>query len=202
MVMDCSFLEEEEDDQALSSQSDPYGHYWDVLWLGHCGSLGPHNGRVYPFNDSTSPPMRFEYLTMALDPPDPAKRPDNLRAVYAYEERWTLCTYAYAVSLEGARKLRQAGEESFSMPWDLRLNHLCREIPAFRCAVVSPAIITAAFSASAIRYPDQTRLPPPLANPGNDRVGPNPGPGIQISARRNSKLAPGASRASWVPEWP
>lgn len=197
--MDYTFTEDnddDDDDQASSSQSSPYGDYWDVLWLGHCGALGPYQGRVYSFNDSTAPPKKFEYAILGTDPPDPYERPDNLRAVHPIY--WTLCTYAYAVTLKGARKLRNAGQKS-SEPWDLRLNNICRDIPSVRCASVSPQLFTAAFSPTTIDYDGQ--MLPALTNPDNDKLGPIPGPAIQISARRNSQLAPGVSPQSWILEW-
>lgn len=186
----------DDDRQAPSSHSSPYGDRWDVLWLGHCGGLGPYQGRVYPFNDPIAPPKRFEFSILASDPPDPYIRPDRLRIVH--EVHYNLCTYAYAVTLQGARKLRRLGQTS-SEPWDLRLNNICREVSSVRCATVSPQLFTAAYSTPAIEYSGQ--LAPPLTNPYNDRFGPRPGPGIQISARRNSQLGRGAPRSSWIREW-
>lgn len=195
--MDYPFSEDD-DDQAPSSQSGPYGDRWDVLWLGHCGSMGPFEGRVYQFNDSTAPPGQFEYTIVGADPPDPYIRPDNLRLVY--ELKWNVCTYAYAVTTDGARKLRMAGEDS-SIPWDLRLNDICQQNPSVRCMTVWPQVFTAAFSTPTIRYTGQLQLPPPPSNPDNQGRGPRPGPAIQISARRNSQLAQGAPRESWIREW-
>ena len=187
-----------DDHQARSSPSSPYGDRWDVLWLGHCGGQGPYQGRVYPLNDPVVPPKRFEYTILDEDPPDPYIRPDRLRIVH--EVHYNLCTYAYAVTLEGARKLRRLGTTS-SEPWDLRLNNICRGLPAVRCATVSPQLFTAAYSKPSIHYTGQLEVLPPSTNPDNDRLGPRPGPGIQVSARRNSRLGREAPRSSWIWEW-
>ena len=196
-VMDYPFFIDDHH-QARSSPSSPYGDRWDVLWLGHCGGLGPYQGRVYPLDDPVAPPPRFEYAIVAIDSPDPYPRPDRLRIVH--EVRYNLCTYAYAVSLEGARKLRRLGTTS-SEPWDLRLTEICRDTPAVRCASVSPQLFTAAYSDPNIHDSDGLRLSPPSTNPDNDRLGPRPGPGIQLSARRNSRLGREAPRSSWIWEW-
>lgn len=197
-VMDYPFSEHDDVQASPSSPSSPYGNGWDVLWLGHCGGLGPYAGRVYSLNDPSAPPQRFEYNTLAGDLPDPGIRPDHLRTVH--EVRYNWCTYAYAVTLEGARKLRKLGESS-SHPWDVRLNDMCRDTPEVRCATVSPQLFTAAYSKPNIHYPEGMKVAPPLANPYNDRLGPQAGPSIQISARRNSQLALTAPRSSWIWEW-
>ena len=193
-VMDFPFSEDD-GDGAPSSQAGPYGDHWDVIWLGHCAALGPYEGRVYQFNDSATVPKRFEYNILGVEPPDPYIRPHNLRLVY--EAKYALCTYGYAVTLEGARKLRKAGQES-SFSWDIRLTNLCQDDPSNRCAIVYPQIITAAYSKPAIMH--SSELEPPSTNSFNK--GPTPGPAIQMSARRNSHLvAQGVPRADWIREW-
>lgn len=197
-LMDYPFSVHDADQTSSSSPSSPYGNGWDVLWLGHCGGLGPYDGRVYPLNDPSAPPQRFEYNILAGDLPDPGIRPDHLRTVH--EVRYNWCTYAYAVTLEGARKIRKLGQAS-SDPWDLRLNNMCRDEGTVRCATVSPQLFTAAYSKPNIHYPEGMKLAPPLTNPYNDRLAPKAGPSIQISARRNSQLAPTSPRSSWILEW-
>lgn len=193
-VMDYPFAEN--DDGSPSPQPGVYGDRWDVIWFGHCGSLGPYEGRVYQFNDTSAPPAEFDYTIIASDPPDPYIRPDHRRMVY--ELKWNLCSYAYAVTLEGARKLRRAGAKSFK-PWDLRLNDICQEDPTVRCATVWPAIVTAAYSPPTIDYDGQPQGPPINHYMAG---GTTPGPALQISARRNSDLVgPAISPADWLKEW-
>lgn len=196
-LMDYPFSEND-DDQVSSSQSGPYGDHWDVLWLGHCGCLGPYDGRIYSFNDLTAPPKWAEFSRVATDPSRPYVRPDNLRIVHQIED--IMCTYAYAVTLEGARKLREAGQESW-LPWDNRLRDICIGDRSIRCATVTPQIFGAAYSKTTMGYADETETPPPEANPDNEGKGPTPGLAIQISARRNSHLPWGVSPASWIREW-
>ena len=195
-VLDYPFSENDDHD-APSSQSGPYGDHWDVLWLGHMGSGGPYDGRVYTFNDSTAPPRRAEFSLVATDPLDQYVRPDNVRIVHEIHDSFG--SYAYAVSLEGARKLRKAGQESF-IPWDNRLSEICTQLPSVRCATVTPQLFTTAYSKSTMAYIDGV-TPPPATNPDNEGRGPTPGPAIQISARRNSHLPHGVSPASWIREW-
>lgn len=191
-VMDFPFSGDD-GDGAPSSQAGPYGDHWDVIWLGHCGSLRSSEGRVYQFNDPAAAPKTSEYAIIGAEDSD--TRPDDIRLVY--ELRDAVCSWGYAVTLEGARKLRKAGEES-SMPWDLRLNELCKDDASIRCATVYPQIISAAYSKPAIQY--SSEMTPPPTNPFNQ--GPTPGPAIQISARRNSHLvAQGVPRAQWIKEW-
>ena len=200
--MDYPFSDDDDDDyQGPSFQSGPYGDHWDVLWLGHCGCLGPYEGRLYSFNDSTAPPRWAEYSRVSTDPSHPYARPDNLRIVHQIED--IMCTYAYAVTLEGARKLREAGQESW-LPWDNRLRDICIDDRSVRCATVTPQVFGAAYSKTTMGYTDEleTETLPPSMNPYNEGRGPTPGLAIQISARRNSHLPRGISPAYWIREWP
>ena len=191
-------VSEDDDDQIPSSQSGPYGDHWDVLWLGHCGCLGPYEEHLYSFNDTTAPPRWAEYSRVATDPTRPYTRPDNLRIVHQIED--IMCTYAYAVTLEGARKLRELGRESW-LPWDNRLRDICIGESSVRCATVTPPAFGAAYSKTTMGYTGKEDTPPAEINPDNERRGPTPGAGIQISARRNSHLPLGISPASWIREW-
>lgn len=194
-VMDYPFSEDGDDQ--TPPQSGPYGDHWDVLWLGHCASLGPYDGRVYTFHDPTAPPKELEYAIVALSTPETYVREDDVRLVF--EVNYSLCTYGYAVSLEGARKLRKYASTS-SDAFDLTLTNLCVEHRSFRCVSVWPQVISAAYSKPTIDYDEQMQLLPPPINPYVD--GPTPGPSLQISARRNSLLtAQGVSREQWIREW-
>ncbi|KAK3401484.1 hypothetical protein B0T20DRAFT_458697 [Sordaria brevicollis] len=118
--------------------STPYGSKWDVLWLGHCGTNlpTPNTLNTLPTNtsllrvvipdDPTVP--RPEHLK-----PHPFALQDHLAELYPPHTRvvhpssGTICTQAYAVSQQGARKLlwRFGVKEALTKGWDLVLGEWC-----------------------------------------------------------------------------
>ncbi|KAI0125301.1 hypothetical protein BJ170DRAFT_637217 [Xylariales sp. AK1849] len=109
--------------------TNPYGDGWDVLWLGHCGTDFPKPNlpqlRVTVPNDPTVPaPKYLKPHPFALNDPIGEEYPPHTRVVHAASG--TVCTLAYAVSQQGARKLLlQFGLESFTKQWDLMLGDWC-----------------------------------------------------------------------------
>ncbi|KAI1259561.1 glycosyltransferase family 25 protein [Xylariaceae sp. FL1019] len=107
-----------------------YGENWDVLWLGHCGAYLP-----------SSPSPSNPIITIPFDPTVPAKKhlkphpfalhdqladeyPAHTRVVHAAEGN--ICSLAYAVSAQGARKLvKRFREEGYRQQWDLMLRDVC-----------------------------------------------------------------------------
>lgn len=114
----------------------PYGDDWDVLWLGHCGTELP---TASPTEASSL--MSLLRVTLADDAtvpapaslkPHPFALPDRLGVLYAPHTRvvhaahGTVCTQAYAVSQQGARKLLyQLGLATFTTGFDLMLGAWC-----------------------------------------------------------------------------
>ncbi|KAL2255592.1 hypothetical protein VTK26DRAFT_3058 [Humicola hyalothermophila] len=114
----------------------PYGSTWDVLWLGHCGTSFP------PSSPSPQQPPPL-IVTIADDPTVPApshlkphpfalrdvladKYPPHTRVVHA--SSGTICTQAYAVTQQGARRLLWRfglAEEKMGKGWDLLLGDWC-----------------------------------------------------------------------------
>ena len=127
----------------LSPSVTPYGDNWDVLWLGHCGtefpngsqkapepsgktqSYNPPSLRVLISSDPTVPiPKHLKGHPFALQDPLGDLYPPHTRVVHASGR--TVCTQAYAVSQQGARKLLwQFGLQTLTTGWDLMLRDWC-----------------------------------------------------------------------------
>lgn len=128
----------------------PYGDDWDVLWLGHCGTefptrsaiaekapdkknpnrvAGPSHRppllRVLVPNDPTVPdPEHLKPHPFALKDRLADMYPPHTRVIHASSA--TMCTQAYAVSQQGARKLLwQFGLETLTNGWDFMLRDWC-----------------------------------------------------------------------------
>jgi hypothetical protein len=112
--------------QGLDSMKSPYGEDWDVLWLGHCGShqVLEDRRRYVLSNDATVPSTYYGYYE---EDPD-TKNYEDLNTRFVYRNAQTTCSWAYAVSQHGARKILQAlGQEPFNQPFDLGLGSMCNE---------------------------------------------------------------------------
>ncbi|KAL2198260.1 glycosyltransferase family 25 protein [Corynascus similis CBS 632.67] len=111
----------------------PYGDNWDVLWLGHCGTSFPD-----PSSGSIVPSFRVTIRDDETVPyskhlrPHPFALHDALSEAYppytrvVHSSSGSICTQAYAVSQQGARKLLwQFGIQSLTTQWDLMLRDWC-----------------------------------------------------------------------------
>ncbi|KAG9251697.1 family 25 glycosyltransferase [Emericellopsis atlantica] len=123
--------------QNPTSSSSPYGDDWDLLWLGHCGEPFPENleeisglneeakarisSKFNIENDDTVPP--YQHVSTLVDW---AKYPPGTRIVHRTAA--PICSFAYAVSQRGARRLLHAlSIEGLSMAFDNSLAQLCRD---------------------------------------------------------------------------
>ncbi|KAI2468122.1 glycosyltransferase family 25 protein [Annulohypoxylon bovei var. microspora] len=107
-----------------------YGDDWDVLWLGHCGT-------DFPSDQSSVPPLRIAIPDDDTVPvpkhlkPHPFALQDKLGEIYPPHTRvvhassGTVCSLAYAVSLQGARKLLLEFDAHYDSQWDLMLQKWC-----------------------------------------------------------------------------
>lgn len=108
-----------------------YGNGWDILWLGHCGADFPD------FQKPLVPPL---IVTIPEDETVPAPKHlkphpfallDKLGWDYAAHTRavhassGNVCSLAYAVSQEGARKLLSEFNAHYDAQWDLMLQKWC-----------------------------------------------------------------------------
>ncbi|KAJ1323903.1 glycosyl transferase family 25 [Microdochium nivale] len=126
----------------------PYGDDWDVLWVGHCGMH-------FPFKDDVNQPkgrvIHRQDVTVAMKKhlrniPQPFTLvddyPQHTRAVHHAEEG--VCTLAYAVSLQGARKLiYELGLKDVTDQYDILLRFFCNGAAGrrpHRCLTVQPSL--------------------------------------------------------------
>jgi hypothetical protein len=158
--------------QKCSPDSDsPYGSCWDILWIGHCGGWPP--GKEYRQyssvirGDNTMPPVfDIEDLTNDLAPLDepcaghpghlpegvvcesPRLSPDERIVQYKGSP---ICTFGYAVSQRGARKMlaRLGGLSLVDVDanLDTEMTEMCRgdkdigNRETMQCLTISPPII-------------------------------------------------------------
>jgi hypothetical protein len=129
----------------------PYGdvNRWDVLWLGHCGAEFPaadgHGnvplGRIVIPNDETvAEPQHLEPEWGS----DEYKKKYDPHTRIVSRGRQNVCTLAYAVTQQGARKLLyELGLKSFSHNYDLMVRHVCDGVegrPMATCLTVQPPL--------------------------------------------------------------
>ncbi|OTB15375.1 glycosyltransferase family 25 protein [Daldinia sp. EC12] len=107
-----------------------YGDDWDVLWLGHCGADFPDGQsplsplRVEIPGDETVPaPKHLKPHPFALNDKLGELYPPHTRIVHA--SAGNVCTLAYAVSQQGARKLISQFDSHYDSQWDLMLQKWC-----------------------------------------------------------------------------
>ncbi|KAI2615056.1 glycosyltransferase family 25 protein [Hypoxylon sp. NC1633] len=107
-----------------------YGDGWDVLWLGHCGAdLPDEQSPVPPLKitipgDETVPaPKHLKPHPFSLQDKLGDEYPPHTRVVHAANKN--VCTLAYAVSRQGARKLLLDFVVNFESQWDLMLQKWC-----------------------------------------------------------------------------
>ena len=105
----------------------PYGDNWDVLWVGHCGVRFPApdqtipKGRYAIFNDDTVPTFHHR---KTLHEEVHIQYRDQTRIIH--HAMGPICTFAYAVSQRGARRiLQEIGIESFRGPYDNLMAGFC-----------------------------------------------------------------------------
>ncbi len=112
----------------------PYGDRWDVLWLGHCGEQWDDQIETVIFNDTHVNPQQDYH---GFWPDELARLPDLQRAVY-----WSsspVCTFAYAVSHEGARKILHMAGAGQDEAFDVKLQHECQS-GRLACISVVPEV--------------------------------------------------------------
>jgi len=176
----------------------PYGDSWDVLWMGHCGSSHDGNIRKYTFNDTSAPPLDREWINDSGLQWN--QRPPGTRSVYQFGR--TTCSTAYAISLEGAKKL-VVYFRTGNMNLDIRLSEVCTQEVDMTCMSVWPQIITAAHTESNIDHTGNGMFGGSSVDHEKKLPHVSPGPGLQFSARVNAKgvLEKGVGPSDWFPQW-
>ncbi|KAF7854658.1 hypothetical protein EAF04_010227 [Stromatinia cepivora] len=134
----------------------PYGDNWDLLWLGHCGEVFPETLEEYQSLPLSSPQLahlsRKYIITSDPTVPPPAHFKGFQNATLNPYTRWVhtsggpICTFAYALSQQGARKvLWDLSVDKLAGPFDNALAGLCRwgrdkKRLGMRCISVTPAL--------------------------------------------------------------
>ncbi|KAL4994179.1 hypothetical protein BDV10DRAFT_9881 [Aspergillus recurvatus] len=120
--------------RALETDQSPYSLEWDVLWLGHCGERWDQSIETIVFNDTHVCPHQ-DYR--GFWPDEIALLPDLKRTVY-----WSsspVCTFAYAVTHEGARKILESLGAGQGEAFDVQLQHECHS-QRLTCISVVPEV--------------------------------------------------------------
>ncbi|KAF2843649.1 glycosyltransferase family 25 protein [Patellaria atrata CBS 101060] len=122
----------------------PYGMDWDVLWIGNCGenvadampTLKQKNATIKAWYDSTVIPHEL-YKGWAHN--SVLQLPKGTRA--ALKAKGPVCTFAYAVTFEGAKKLHEFGSTAGDQAFDVKLQRLCSgETKKLECVTVIPEV--------------------------------------------------------------
>lgn len=123
----------------------PYGDDWDVIWLGHCASqMQPNDPRRFLVENDKTVPLPSRRVNFADNIPNIAREGIDEHTRVIFEAGETLCTYAYALSARGARKVLRTQtkpNQERMKPFDIGLSDMCRDIPNFRCISSFPNII-------------------------------------------------------------
>ena len=124
-----------------SKPHSPYGDGWDLIWLGHCGSI-PSAGddrRFLMKNDPTVTPLN--HRTNFGEIPDMSPYDNSTRIMY--HSAGGTCTYSYALSYHGAQKLlKWLSMDIYSGPVDFGLYEMCwNKERGFKCIGVFPQIV-------------------------------------------------------------
>ncbi|KAH0489130.1 hypothetical protein TgHK011_009574 [Trichoderma gracile] len=123
--------------EASALPHSPYGDGWDVLWLGHCGEPFPEtleenaglpsdnmaqmSAKYIIHDDETVPP--YSKVSKLVDW---SQYPPRTRIVHMSAA--PICTFAYAVSQTGARKILYGlSVDGLHMAFDNSLAQLCRD---------------------------------------------------------------------------
>jgi GR25 family glycosyltransferase involved in LPS biosynthesis len=113
-------------DKKVSKQA-PYGTDWDLLWIGGCSSRADKNEtQFYAIpEDPTVPSVERRHTWFGpLDSWKEVFPEDSTRFIYRAEEG--CCTYGYAVTARGAKKILTAlAIDHIEAPVDLAMSELC-----------------------------------------------------------------------------
>lgn len=115
----------------------PYGDNWDILWLGHCGEPFPENLEENSgLEESARLKMATKYLIRDDSTVPPQSQVSHLvdwglfpaQTRIVHMSAAPICSFAYAVSQKGARKLLHAlSVDGLHMAFDNSLAQICRD---------------------------------------------------------------------------
>lgn len=147
--------------QTPANEPAPFGRGWDVLWLGLCVEHWMDNTTRVEFDDANVCPHE-DYRSWRAE--ELAQIPNHKRAVW-----WSngpVCTFAYAVSHKGARRILKRLGGGWAEAFDLGLRSECYY--HLNCISVVPEVFHQYFPPSEFGVKSNV-------DEGNDRDG-DPGP--------------------------
>ena len=103
------------------SDTTPYGNHWDILWLGHCGEhTDPDTARVKYADDTV--PTHANYTGWSN------KYMINIGEGHRLIQHAVnpVCTFAYAVTKQGAQNVLKWAGDGQNEAFDIRLMQACR----------------------------------------------------------------------------
>ncbi|KAK5632054.1 hypothetical protein RRF57_007768 [Xylaria bambusicola] len=121
---------------ASAEDATPYGTGWDVLWLGHCGSLiadGMPEPRLYGDDSRCETALYSGWSKRFLR----EKLAENHRLVQTSLQ--TVCTFGYGVTKSSAQKVLTLLGTGADEAFDVSLSAHCRG-DELRCLVVNPQV--------------------------------------------------------------
>ncbi|KAJ5116432.1 hypothetical protein N7456_000780 [Penicillium angulare] len=119
----------------------PYGSDWDIIWIGHCGEFWDNGLETVLFDDISVCP-HDKYYGWARD--YMSRIPEGKRGVY-----WSsnpVCSFAYALTHEGARKVLELTGAGQGEAFDVKMMGECK-IGNLKCISVVPEVIHQYFPA-------------------------------------------------------
>ncbi|OJJ46533.1 hypothetical protein ASPZODRAFT_1970012, partial [Penicilliopsis zonata CBS 506.65] len=125
-----------------SSHPTPYGHDWDLLWIGHCGEFWNEDFETVSFEDRSACP-KAQYSGWARN--YLSHLPDHHRSIY-----WSfnpVCSFAYALSRKGMRNVLRVAGGGRGEAFDVKVMQACKA-KALRCISVVPEVVHQYFPAA------------------------------------------------------
>jgi hypothetical protein len=112
----------------------PYGHNWDVLWLGHCGEIVDHRENI-TFDDpkAISPQKYYGWTKSSVEQIPSGKR------IVAWGNN-PVCSFAYGLTRHGAMKVLDWAGRGQGEAFDVKMMTGCKD-RSLNCITVNPEII-------------------------------------------------------------
>jgi len=132
-------------DAEYKTTESPYGDDWDLIWLGHCGTRNREweDQKYYVMHDDPTavPQKLWGYPRRQPNLSPPALTGNHTRVVLDVVRG--LCTFSYALSLRGAKKLLyHQSMNGGAAPSDRALQRVCNDhFMDFKCFAPYPHLI-------------------------------------------------------------
>lgn len=113
----------------------PYGMDWDILWLGHCGSVIDDDLKLWKYKDDTrcTADLYSGWSRHFLR--------EKLEEGYRYLQttRLSVCTFAFAVNRKSAQKLLSLVARGGDEAYDVSISGYCAS-GELKCIIVNPQV--------------------------------------------------------------